>query len=89
MCRGDEMRRVNEMYRGDEMCRADEMRRADVRRNSGGRVLLLCGFGTSDADEMERTYGKLVEEAREAALDAAREAALDVAREAEFVSGLR
>ncbi len=33
-----------------------EMRRADVRRNSGGRVLLICGFGTGDADEMERTY---------------------------------
>ena len=74
MCRGDEMRRVNEMYRGDEMCRADEMRRADVRRNSGGRVLLICGFGTGDADEMERTYGRLVEEAREAVLEAAREA---------------
>ena len=42
------------------------MRRADVRRNSGGRVLLICGFGTGDADEMERTYGRLVEEAREA-----------------------
>ena len=42
------------------------MRRTDVRRNSGGRVLLICGFGTGDADEMERTYGKLVEEAREA-----------------------
>ena len=50
------------------------MRTADVRRNSGGRVLLICGFGTGDADEMERTYGRLVEEAREAALEAAREA---------------
>jgi len=50
------------------------MRRADVRRNSGGRVLLICGFGTGDADEMERTYGRLVEEAREAVLEAAREA---------------
>lgn len=50
------------------------MRRADVRRNSGGRVLLICGFGTGDADEMERTYGRLVEEAREAVLKAAREA---------------
>ena len=49
------------------------MRRADVRRNSGGRVLLICGFGTGDADEMERTYGRLVEEAREAVLEAARE----------------
>ena len=29
-------------------------------------MLLICGFGTGDADEMERTYGKLVEEAREA-----------------------
>ena len=77
------------MYWTDEMRRADEIRRTDVRRNSGGRVLLLCGFGTSDADEMERTYGKLVEEAREAALDAAREAALDVAREAEFVASVR
>lgn len=65
------------------------MRRADVRRNSGGRVLLICGFGTGDADEMERTYGKLVEEAREAALDAAREAVLDDAREAEFVASVR
>ena len=50
------------------------MRRADVRGNSGGRVLLICGFGTGDADEMERTYGRLVEEAREAVLEAAREA---------------
>ena len=50
------------------------MRTADVRRNSGGRVLLICGFGTGDADEMERTYGRLVEEAREAVLEAAREA---------------
>ena len=66
MCRGDEMCREDDMCRGDEMCRADEMRRADVRRNSGGRVLLICGFGTGDADEMERTYGRLVEEAREA-----------------------
>ena len=52
----------------------DEMWRTDVRRNSGGRVLLICGFGTGDADEMERTYGRLVEEAREAVLEAAREA---------------
>ena len=44
------------------MRRTDEMCRADVRRNSGGRVLLICGFGTGDADEMERTYGKLVED---------------------------
>ena len=77
------------MYWTDEMRRADEIRRTDVRRNSGGRVLLLCGFGTSDADEMERTYGKLVEEAREAALDAAREATLDIAREAESVASVR
>ena len=28
------------------------MRRADVRRNSGGRVLLICGFGTGDADDI-------------------------------------
>ena len=52
------------MYWTDEMWRTDEMRRADVRRNSGGRVLLNCGFGTGDADEMECTYGRLVEEAR-------------------------
>ena len=50
------------------------MRRADVRRNSGGRVLLICGFGTGDADEMERTYGRLVEEAREAERGIAQEA---------------
>ena len=50
------------------------MRWTDVRRNSGGRVLLICGFGTGDADEMEHTYGRLLEEAREAALEAAREA---------------
>ena len=50
------------------------MRRTDVRRNSGGRVLLICGFGTGDADEMERTYGKLVEEAREAERGIAQEA---------------
>ena len=37
-------------------------------------MLLICGFGTGDADEMERTYGRLVEEAREAVLEAAREA---------------
>ena len=54
------------MYWTDEMRRTDEMCLADVRRNSGARVLLICGFGTGDADEMERTYGKLVEEAREA-----------------------
>lgn len=65
------------------------MCRADVRRNSGGRVLLICGFGTSDADEMERTYGKLVEEAREAALEAAREAVLDDAREAASAASVR
>lgn len=29
-------------------------------------MLLICGFGTGDANEMERTYGRLVAEAREA-----------------------
>ena len=71
------------------MRRTDEMCRADVRRNSGGRVLLICGFGTGDADEMERTYGKLVEEAREAVLEAAREEVLDDAREAASVASVR
>ena len=47
------------MYWTDEMWRTDEMRRADVRRNSGGRVLLIFGFGTGDADEMERTYSSI------------------------------
>ena len=28
------------------------------------KALLLCGFGTGDAEEMERTYGRLLEEAR-------------------------
>ena len=37
-------------------------------------MLLICGFGTGDADEMERTYGRLVEEAREAERGIAQEA---------------
>ncbi len=47
----------------------DEIFRTDVRRKYVGRVLLVCGFGTGDADEMEPTYGRLVEEAREAAYE--------------------
>lgn len=30
------------------------------------RMLLICGFGTGNAEEMEHTYGRLFEEAREA-----------------------
>ena len=55
------------MYWTDEICRTD------VRRNADGRVLLICGFGTGDADEMERTYGRLVKEARYSAQEAAHE----------------
>ena len=28
------------------------------------KALLLCGFGTGDPEKMERTYGRLLEEAR-------------------------
>ena len=38
----------------------------DERTLTGKRMLLICGFGTGDADEMKRTYGRLAEEAREA-----------------------
>lgn len=38
------------------------MKETDERK----RALLICGFGTGDAEVMEQTYGRLLEEARKA-----------------------
>ena len=37
-----------------------------IDERKGHCVLLICGFGTGSVQEMERTYGKLAEEARKA-----------------------
>ena len=66
------------MYWTDELCRTD------VSNNSDGRVLLICGFGTGDADEMERTYGRLMEEARYSAQKSVRDAGAAAGREAAY-----
>lgn len=41
----------------------------DNKEKNKDKLLLLCGFGTSDAKELEGTYGKLLETARNACPD--------------------
>ncbi len=46
-----------------------EIKQETRKEEKTGEVLIICGFGTADREEMERTFGRLLEKARRKAPD--------------------